>query len=388
MPTNVTRICRAIKSQADDGTPQIVYYQAGVGTGGMWSKFVGGSTGEGLSENVREGYGFLAHNYHPGDSIHLFGFSRGAYTARSICGLICRIGILTKRGMDDFYTVYNDYMNGKTRDDAYVKGLQARDEGSWVTPNVKVTTIGCWDTVGSLGIPTLPIPVIGSLISGTSASWYSFYDTGLSPNVLNAFHALALDEQRTPFTPTLWRKADDNTVTNLSQVWFPGVHTNVGGGYDDQEIADMTLAWMIYKTIPWIDFDTNGYIRRITKTGPDLSLEWAAGKIYNSRTGYMRLAGRDVRKPGEYYSVAETSESFHVSVRVRQQVVSPVWKCNALAGWTWIPADKAWMKGEVRIKEDWLGDLEMELAGRDIVESLLGWAFPTEAQKKSVQVRN
>ena len=105
-PTNITRITRALKSVSSSGIPQIVYYQSGVGTGGSIDKIIGGGTGEGLLENVREAYGFLAHNYHPGDTIHLFGFSRGAYTARSICGLICRLGVLTKRGMDGFYEVY------------------------------------------------------------------------------------------------------------------------------------------------------------------------------------------------------------------------------------------------------------------------------------------
>lgn len=106
VPTNITRITRALKSVSSSGIPQIVYYQSGVGTGGKIDKIVGGGTGNGLLENVREAYGFLAHNYHPGDTIHFFGFSRGAYTARSICGLICRLGVLTKRGMDRFYEIY------------------------------------------------------------------------------------------------------------------------------------------------------------------------------------------------------------------------------------------------------------------------------------------
>lgn len=72
-----------------------------------------GGTGYGLDEHVREAYGFLAHNYHPGDSIHLLGFSRGAYTARSVCGLVCTVGLLTKKGMDDFHTIWHDYTQRK-----------------------------------------------------------------------------------------------------------------------------------------------------------------------------------------------------------------------------------------------------------------------------------
>jgi hypothetical protein len=340
-----------------------------------------GGTGEGLSENVREAYGFLAHNYHPGDTIHLFGFSRGAYTARSICGLICRLGILTKRGMDGFYQIYKDYMEGNMlKKPGYVEELQAKDGGSLVTPNVNVTTIGCFDTVGSLGIPTLPIPLVGHALSGVvNAKKYSFHATDLSPRVLHAFHALALDEMRAPFMPSLWFKEPTNTVTELRQCWFPGVHTNVGGGYSDQEIADMTLAWMIERTKEYLDWDPT-YLRHITKNGGADRKEWAVGKIYDSRVGVMRLAGKAVRTPGAYHTDegTDTNEVVHVSVRVRKTVMSD-WDGGAMAGWNWNSEQNLWVNSAnpaLTLKEDVLGDTEMELAGRDVVEQLLGWAFP------------
>ena len=115
VPSNVTRICRAIKSKTDrENISQIVYYQAGVGTGmSLWDQVAGGGTGMGLSEHCREAYAFLASNYSPGDQIVLLGFSRGAFTARSIAGLIGRIGLLTKLGMGSFYQVFKDYENSK-----------------------------------------------------------------------------------------------------------------------------------------------------------------------------------------------------------------------------------------------------------------------------------
>ncbi|CCX15030.1 Similar to Uncharacterized protein YEL023C; acc. no. P39992 [Pyronema omphalodes CBS 100304] len=377
-PTNITRIVRALKSQAADGTHQIVYYQSGVGTGGTVDRLVGGGTGQGLSEHVREGYGFISHNYHPGDTIHLFGFSRGAYTARSICGLICRLGVLTKRGMDDFYNIYQAYISGRLRDQAYLDELQTREKGALVIPNVEVTTIGCFDTVGSLGIPTLPIPFFGRALSGVvNAKKYLFHDTDLSPKVLHAFHALALDEKRAPFTPALWYKAPDNTTTELRQCWFPGVHTNVGGGYPDQEIADMTLAWMIERTKDFLDWDYS-YLRCIYKNGGNRR-EWAEGMIYNSRTGMMKLSGMARRTPKGYHEEkGDTGEFMHVSVRVRR-TVCPEWKCKALDGWSWNSQQKAWVASKDPskvVKEDWLGDTEMELAGKEVVEKLLGWAFP------------
>ena len=322
---------------------------------------------------MREAYGFLANNYHPGDAILLFGFSRGAYTARAVCGLVCRLGVLTKRGMDDFYDVYRDYRAGRLRDAAHVAALHARAGGACVTPDVAVAAIGCFDTVGALGIPTLPIPYVGRALSGVAnAGRHAFHDTGLSARVQHAFHALALDEARAPFAPALWRRDAANTATVLRQCWFPGVHTNVGGGYPDQEIADMTLAWMVARTRHLLDWDT-AYVRSAGAAGAG---EWAAGRIYNSRRGIMRLAGTQPRTPGAYAAAGEdTGECVHVSVRVRRQLL-PGWAGGALRGWAWSERERAWTCAGRALSEDWLSPLEMELAGRDIVENLLGWAFP------------
>jgi hypothetical protein len=116
VPSNVTRICRAINAESFDGLPQVVYYQAGVGTGmGIRDKVVGGGTGVGLSEHIREAYDFVANNYLLGDEIFLLGFSRGAYTARSVAALIKDIGILTKTGLADFFIIFKDWQGGRVR---------------------------------------------------------------------------------------------------------------------------------------------------------------------------------------------------------------------------------------------------------------------------------
>ena len=117
IPSNVTRICRAIKAESSDGIPQVVYYQAGVGTGmGLRDRFIGGTTGAGLSEHIREAYDFVANNWAPGDEIFLLGFSRGAFTARSVADLVGAVGLLTKSGMADFYAIFEDYQNSWNSD--------------------------------------------------------------------------------------------------------------------------------------------------------------------------------------------------------------------------------------------------------------------------------
>ena len=111
-PSNVTRICRALLPDGRDGTQQIIYYQAGIGTEStLWNHFVGGGTGAGISENIREAYAFLATNYDVGDEIYLIGFSRGAFTARSIAGFLDCIGLLTMSGMEEFYSIFKDWEN-------------------------------------------------------------------------------------------------------------------------------------------------------------------------------------------------------------------------------------------------------------------------------------
>jgi uncharacterized protein (DUF2235 family) len=136
IPSNVTRIGRAIKPTTTERTnkkgehiDQIVYYQAGVGTGtSYWDKYVGGAAGLGLSENCREAYAFLANNYGPGDEIVLIGFSRGAFTARSIAGLIGHVGLLTKKGLGKFYGVFKDYeQSADGKDSTVVKGVPFLD---------------------------------------------------------------------------------------------------------------------------------------------------------------------------------------------------------------------------------------------------------------------
>ena len=109
-PSNVSRFARALSSEGKDGILQIVYYQVGVGsTDTVFDRLSGGITGEGLDEHIREAYAFIAQNWRPGDEIFLLGFSRGAFTARSIAGMISTVGILTRSGMTHFYRIFTDY---------------------------------------------------------------------------------------------------------------------------------------------------------------------------------------------------------------------------------------------------------------------------------------
>ncbi|KAF1816545.1 hypothetical protein P152DRAFT_371654, partial [Eremomyces bilateralis CBS 781.70] len=260
-PSNVTRFARALSKYGFDESgeelEQIVYYQKGVGTGLMDSLF-GGVLGLGVSANVRAGYSFLAHNYDEGDSIYFFGFSRGAYTARAIASLVAETGLLTKRGMDSFPKLYNTYYSFRNarRSESSEAKQQARElmrslgkDQISLSAAQAVRIVGVWDTVG------FHKPWVANWLVMFKALGFrfdqeriEFCDTEIPTPIQYGFHALALDERRKAFEPTMWTlpKIEEGGRTPvLKQVWFSGVHTDVGGGRDDHRLSDIAFAWMI-----------------------------------------------------------------------------------------------------------------------------------------------
>jgi T6SS, Phospholipase effector Tle1-like, catalytic domain len=242
-PTNVVKLYNAL---IKDGR-QEVYYHPGVGTGrNWWDKIAGGGTGEGLDQNIKSAYRWLGTHYAPGDRIFLFGFSRGAYTVRSLGGLITKQGLLDLsldidptevwKRVDEVFAAYRMRVDFANSDSYPFHNTPAGRPTKDTTP---IFFIGVWDTVGALGLPE-DLALLGLFDNPNN---YRFHDTALSPMVANARHAVALDERRASFAPTLWSKSDPRT--DLKQVWFPGVHCDVGGGYAETGLSDGTLKWMI-----------------------------------------------------------------------------------------------------------------------------------------------
>ncbi len=238
-PTNVTKVARAVAPSDLAGCEQRMFYQEGVGTN-RWERIRGGAFGAGLGRNVLDAYRFVVQNYEPGDEIFFFGFSRGAFTARSTVGLIRNSGILRPEhaGLaDQAYALYRD-----RGDRAHPNSVEAElFRRSYSYPNEKpVRFIGVWDTVGTLGIPLSGL----HLTNWFNRRW-QFHDTELSSQVGAAFQALAIDERRGPFQPTIWTQAKKVEDQRLEQVWFAGVHKDVGGGYPDSALAEIALLWMV-----------------------------------------------------------------------------------------------------------------------------------------------
>lgn len=229
--TNVVRLHNVAIDDAGKG--QITFYDPGVGTT-LWDKIQGGLFGSGISQNIKQCYQFLVENWgdHPGESAHqiyLFGFSRGAYTVRSLGGLLGTVGLVRK--VSDIDEAYGLYREGTEQQREAFRQTQA-------VASPRITMIGVWDTVGALGIPL-------SWLNQFNPVPHKFHNTKLGDKVDAAYHAVAIDERRTAYTPTLWDPLPDGSTRTLEQVFFPGVHSDVGGGYtDDRRLGDLTLEWM------------------------------------------------------------------------------------------------------------------------------------------------
>jgi uncharacterized protein (DUF2235 family) len=309
-PTNVVRLAYRVAKRAGP-VPQIVYYDQGVGTGNALDRLSGGALGEGLEDNIHDAYRFLVGNYEPGDELFVFGFSRGAFTARSLVGMIRKCGILGRGVVHHYAEARELYRNADGPDDAGPTTFRGRHSVTG-TDAIAVKFIGVWDTVGALGIPLRGL-------RGVTRGKYQFHDTELSATVEHACHALAIDEHRAPFEPTLWSYAPKAGQT-VEQVWFCGAHSDVGGGYAPPCASDIPLAWMLDRArTAGLELDADAiraYPLALTPSAP----------LHDSKTGFyvvtpgidrpIGLTARDPKNPDAPRG-ADPTQSVHASVRER-----------------------------------------------------------------------
>jgi uncharacterized protein (DUF2235 family) len=315
-PTNVWLLHQFVSPRAGDGTPQVAYYHPGVGTGGFFDRLLGGIAGVGLERNIVDCYRILIQCYRPGDAVYLFGFSRGAYTVRSLAGLVRNSGIIDRNKHSDAeldaviaeaYQLYRK--RGAASAPASLPAVDFRARHSH--PDFRITCIGVWDTVGALGIPV-------GLLGRLTQHRFGFHDVTLSSRVDRAFHAVAVDERRRPFIPTLWEQQPGAPAAgqHLEQAWFAGVHSDVGGGYAvaQRDLANLTLRWMVNRVTRYcrLELDT----RALAAAVP------GEVTLHDSYTWYYRLMGgprtRDIDGGLGQYGVRDpfrvTAERLHASV--------------------------------------------------------------------------
>jgi uncharacterized protein (DUF2235 family) len=263
-PTNIARIARSVQHEGADGLKQIVIYTPGVGAANDLAQnasgaLAGGLFGAGLEQDVLDTYTRIALNYQWGDDLYIFGYSRGAFSARSLAGMIRRCGIVRRRYVHKAAEAFQLYRAGAKMDPDAAVYVNFRN--SWGkslfgakhvggAPDVPIQYMGIFDTVGQRGLPS----GLGPLTEGFNKK-YAFHSLSLGASVAAARHALAIDEARFAFPPTLWDNLDAmNAPYRLhtaphdlpyQQRWFPGSHGDIGGGGEDARLADFPLAWIV-----------------------------------------------------------------------------------------------------------------------------------------------
>jgi uncharacterized protein (DUF2235 family) len=304
-PSNVVKLARWVLPQAPDGTVQKVHYDRGVGTGDFVDRLFGGAFGVGLSHNVRQAYEFLSLRHAPGDEIYLFGFSRGAYTVRRTVGMLRKCGLAPQADKAAIQEAYAVYEKRESREEGGADSKAALAfRAKHGAQRIPVRFLGVWDTVGSHGIAG----VLGQL--GSMMSRARFHDRILSSDVEHACHAVAIDECRRLFQPTLFRQSRTGAERGhrLEQSWFAGVHSNVGGGYENTGLSDIALHWMT---------------ARAAARGLALDPRWRAalrpdefGELRDSRTLFYKLLGKSMRAIGKE---PRGFERLHVSPVTRME---------------------------------------------------------------------
>ena len=321
-----------IKTTGADGVAQHVHYHDGVGVGGdLFKKLLGGAIGLGLKQIIRECYDLVVKDYTVGDEIYLIGFSRGAYAARALAGLIGASGIQRATDAATFEIAWQHYRT-KPAARAHPQTASSSEQkaiadyaaaGSAFHDTRTVKCVAVWDTVGSYGIPA-------GLGLAPLARYFAlfvlgFHDTSFGDHVEVGLHAVAADEHRRPFVPTFWTiPRGQKPKGHVEQTWFAGAHCNVGGGYSDAGLSDQALVWMIARlqALTGLEFDIDAVK---ADTRPNIS-----GAIVDSTKGwpidhafphYGKILSPAAIHHGYVSNTADPSEE-HINERIHWSVIA------------------------------------------------------------------
>jgi uncharacterized protein (DUF2235 family) len=339
--TNVYKLFNML----EDRTPrQVIYYDPGIGTD-MLGK-IAQIFGIGFKKNVLECYQFLFDHYEAGDSIYLFGFSRGAATVRSLATFIEMFGVLPmsrKDLIDEAFRIYKmrtgeeDHAHLPHDDDNKKKNVREEQAEAFVKKHhtmwTRVKFLGVWDTVAALG-------GTGQWLSMVTDRFFPhrFHNFALGPGVDFARHAISIDDERKTFHPIVWDTLkNDPRPDRLKQVWFCGVHTDVGGGYPDkeQQLAYYSLDWMIreakakgllfYENSPaWKD-----YLKLKQEDEKD-EKALINGPMHNEQTGFIGwFYSRDVRKWNPKNGAIVLHKSVTRRIRNNRNLENPEYKSGS-----------------------------------------------------------
>lgn len=361
--TNIWRLRSLVLPEGADGLEQRAYYSTGLGTK-VGEKVRGGMFGSGIDAAIVAAYEWLVDNYRSGDEVFIFGFSRGAYTARSLSGFVSKCGLLrlgAPLGTNQLFMRYRreGAKTVRTLIAENAKGATAFDlEEQWMlkfAQAIPVKFIGIFDTVGALGVP---FPIFRKL----KGSAYPFLNTGLRQNNEYAFHAIAIDEHRKAFRETLWTNQNATTapprpIERTEQRWFVGAHANVGGGCFSDPLAQLPLAWLTRKAasvgLSFADFPAEPV--SATAKISDSYAEFMSGAYRLLTFGVRFQRGIGVPPENEGPDVTTINETIDASVFDRWRG-NPGYRPAGLAAWANTKGiDPAKITGSVRADDPTVG---------------------------------
>lgn len=343
-----------IKPLAGDGAAQKAFYHRGVGVDSdVFKRILGGAIGLGLKQLVRECYETIVANYVAGDELYLFGFSRGAYAARALAGLIGASGIRRQNDTAGFETVWNHYRvtpaaraapaTATGADRKAVADYAALNAQNGIHQDRAIKCVGVWDTVGSYGVPAgIGLAALARYVALFSLG---FHDTWFGDHIDVGLHAVAIDEKRRPFVPTFWTMPKGKPPRGtVEQTWFAGVHCNVGGGYEDTGLSDEALRWMIARVtaLTGLEFDAGNIKARLK---PDTD-----GTVYDSSKGWpideylphLRVVLSPDAIDHGYLRNTPNPGEIHINERVHWTVMKKLGRpctINGVAGTAYRPAN-------------------------------------------------
>jgi uncharacterized protein (DUF2235 family) len=322
-----------IKPKAADGTLQLAFYHKGVGSDPDFLKhLLGGAIGIGLKQIVEDAYRTVAENYQPGDELYILGFSRGAYAARALAGLIGASGIQRSAGPQGVDAAWNHYrVDPKVRDGSKApssgdqKAIDSFNQEAvqnTIDPRPRIKCVGVFDTVGSYGVPAgIGLAALGRYFT---LAFLGFHDTEIGKHIDVGLHAVAVDERRRSFVPTFWTAPKSQPPrTHVEQTWFAGVHRNVGGGYPDTGLSDQALIWMIARihALTGLEFDI-ARVKAVTK--PNVNgevVDSSKGWIIDEKFPHSRvILSPDAIEHGAFFSTANSDEE-NINERVHWSVM-------------------------------------------------------------------
>jgi uncharacterized protein (DUF2235 family) len=347
--TNVAKLDRGkktitqafIKANATDGIAQHVHYHDGVGSDGdLTLRLLGGAIGLGLKKIIQDVYEFVVSDYAAGDEIYIFGFSRGAYAARALAGLIGASGIQRQKNRGEFEIAWDHYrvapavrqqpQTASAGDRKTLENYDALVQRQVFHDTRAIECVAVWDTVGSYGIPAgiglAPLARYFTLVT------LGFHDTSFGEHIKVGLHAVAVDEHRRPFVPTFWTIAKGRQPKgHVEQTWFAGAHCNVGGGYPQSGLSDGALIWMIARAqaLTKLEFDIAAVRANTNANLAEPVVDSTEGWVIDHAVPHYRTVLSPVAIRHGYFANSEDPTEEHINERVHWSVIAK--RTNAAA---------------------------------------------------------